>query len=112
MHEPPGFLSINQEISALLEKHTGVQGVVSQLESQGLAGTVRRLGEALSLAAERCSGLLEAGAAWDQRRTQAPPCICQPSARCSHRAGSQRYPGRGADQWPATQTCRPPTQFQ
>jgi uncharacterized protein YidB (DUF937 family) len=62
MHEPPHFLSANQEIpvglfdgilggvvgaemtqvvSALIEKHGGVQGVVSQLESQGLGGTVR-----------------------------------------------------------------------
>jgi uncharacterized protein YidB (DUF937 family) len=62
MHEPPRFLSANQEIpvglfdgilggvvgaemtqvvSALIEKHGGVQGVVSQLESQGLGGTVR-----------------------------------------------------------------------
>jgi uncharacterized protein YidB (DUF937 family) len=60
MHEPPHFLSANQEIpvglfdgilggvvgaemtqvvSALIEKHGGVQ--VSQLESQGLGGTVR-----------------------------------------------------------------------
>ena len=32
---------MTQVVSALIEKHGGVQGVVSQLESQGLGGTVR-----------------------------------------------------------------------
>ena len=62
MHEPPRLLSAKEEIpvglfdgilvgivgaemtqvvSALIEKHGGVQGVISQLESQGLGGTAR-----------------------------------------------------------------------
>lgn len=32
---------MTQVVGALIEKHGGVQGVVSQLESQGLGGTVR-----------------------------------------------------------------------